>query len=157
MNLANMPGWIMTSQTVRAEALLFLLLSWCSTETAVPSDSLWDCLALSLVKYVNETLTKWKSYFCAVLPVLAALSLEYVLYSVPESLKWSNWTLFQESEPLTRKEGRKWAQWKSPEAKELPTHWVHFWLCVLYCTFLTANSLSSSSRFPLSCLDPWLV
>lgn len=120
MNLANMPGWIMTSQTVRAEALLFLLLSWCSTETAVPSDSLWDCLVLSLVKYVNETLTKWKSYFCAVLPVLAALSLEYVLYSVPESLKWSNWTLFQESEPLTRKEGRKWAQWKSPEAKNSP-------------------------------------
>lgn len=29
---------------------------------------LWDCLALSLVKYVNETLTRWKSHSCAVLP-----------------------------------------------------------------------------------------
>lgn len=101
---------------------------------------LWDCLALSLVKYINETLNKWKSEQ----PCLRNM------FFIPYLKVWSDQTeLCFRREIHWRRRRKEMSKVKSPKSKEL----LRFWLCVLYGRFLTANSLSSSSRFPLPCLD----
>lgn len=107
---------------------------------------LWDCLTLSLVKYVNEILTKCKSYSCAV--TWADLSLEHARYSIPYSLKQSNWALFQESELLTREEGK--AQGKAPKAKNsAPNGYISG------CAYFTAGGLEQTLRaLPAAFLSP---
>lgn len=111
---------------------------------------LWDCLAL--VKYVNETLNKWKSYFCAVLP---GQPCPWNMFFIPYLGVWSDQTELSFRREIHWQERKEMSKVKSPKSKELYTHWVQFCLGVLYGRFLTANSLSSSSRFPLPCLNLW--
>lgn len=119
MNLANMPECILTPQPVRGQALpaAFLIFHRNSDSLCVVG---LPCSVFASV--CNETLNKWKSYFCAVSP---GQPCPWNMFFILHLKVWNDQTeLSSGATSIGRKEMSKV---KSPKSKELHTHWVHFW------------------------------